>query len=64
MKLATDYDATDKVNAITHIARTSEKGEVLTHAHLNTYEAPFNKLGEKELCPGSVMLDKINAALR
>ena len=75
-KLATDYDPTDKVNAITHIARAAEKGEVLTgllylspesedlHAHLNTYEAPLNKLGEKELCPGSVMLDKINAALR
>jgi len=75
-KLASDYDPTDKVNAITHIARASEKGEVLTgllylspesedlHAHLNTYEAPFNKLGEKELCPGSAMLDKINAGLR
>jgi 2-oxoglutarate ferredoxin oxidoreductase subunit beta len=75
-KLAADYDPTDKVNAITHIARAAEKGEVLTgllyvsrdaedlHAHLNTYEAAFNKLGEKELCPGSAMLDKINAALR
>src|ERR671938_212063 len=64
-KLASDYDPTDKVNATTHIARASEKGEVLTgllyvspesedlHAHLNTYEAPFNKLAEKELCPGS-----------
>ena len=75
-KLATDYDPTDKVNAITHIARAVEKGEVLTgllylspdsedlHAHLNTYPAAFNKLGEKELCPGSAMLDKINAGLR
>src|SRR5919202_1299741 len=75
-KLASDYDPTDKVNAITHIARASEKGEVLTgllyvspdaqdlHANLNTYEAAFNKLGEKDLCPGSAMLDKINAALR
>src|SRR5437764_915818 len=75
-KLASDYDPSDKVNAITHIARASEKGEVLTgllylspdaedlHAHLNTHEAPFNKLGEKDLCPGSAMLDKINAALR
>jgi len=75
-KLAADYDPTDKVNAITHIARASEKGEVLTgllylspesedlHAHLNTYDAPFNKLAEKELCPGSAMLDKINSALR
>jgi 2-oxoglutarate ferredoxin oxidoreductase subunit beta len=75
-KLAADYDPSDKVNAITHLARAAEKGEVLTgllylsadaedlHAHLNTYEAPFNKLAEKDLCPGSVMLDKINAALR
>ncbi len=75
-KLASDYDPSDKVNAITHIARAAEKGEVLTgllylspdaedlHAHLNTYEAPFNRLGEKDLCPGSAMLDKINAALR
>ena len=22
-------------------------------AHPHTYEAPFNKLGEKDLCPGS-----------
>ncbi|HWI39293.1 MAG TPA: 2-oxoacid:ferredoxin oxidoreductase subunit beta [Burkholderiales bacterium] len=75
-KLATDYDPTDKVNAITHIARAAEKGEVLTgllyvspeaedlHAHLNTDKRPFNKLGAKELCPGSALLDKINAALR
>ena len=75
-KLASDYDPTDKVNATTHIARANEKGEVLTgllylspdsedlHAHLNTYEAAFNKLGEKDLCPGSAMLDKINAGLR
>ena len=75
-KLAADYDPSDKVNAITHIARASEKGEVLTgllylspdaedlHAHLNTYQAPFNKLGEKDLCPGAGMLEKINASLR
>jgi hypothetical protein len=75
-KLAADYDPTDTVNAITHIARAAENGEVLTgllfvspdsedlHAHLNTYEAPFNKLGEGELCPGSSMLDRINAGLR
>ncbi|HZE59011.1 MAG TPA: 2-oxoacid:ferredoxin oxidoreductase subunit beta [Burkholderiales bacterium] len=75
-KLAADYDPTDKVNAVSHIARAAEKGEVLTgllyvspdsedlHAHLNTYPAPFNKLGEKDLCPGSAMLDKINAGLR
>jgi 2-oxoglutarate ferredoxin oxidoreductase subunit beta len=75
-KLSGDYDPTDKINAVTHIARAAEKGEVLTgllyvspdstdlHANLNTYPAAFNKLGAKELCPGSAMLDKINAALR
>jgi 2-oxoglutarate ferredoxin oxidoreductase subunit beta len=75
-KLDADYDPSDKINAVSHIARAAEKGEVLTgllylaadaedlHAHLNTFEAPFNRLGEKELCPGSAMLDKINAAMR
>jgi len=75
-KLAADYDPGDRVNAMTHIARAAEKGEVLTgllylapesqdlHAHLNTTEVPFNKLEEKELCPGAGMLERINAALR
>ena len=34
------------------------------HASLNTVEQPLNALDEKELCPGSAALDKINAALR
>ena len=75
-KLAADYDPTDKINAVNHISQAAAKGEVLTgllylspdaedlHAHLNTYDTPFNKLGEKDLCPGSAMLDKINAGLR
>jgi 2-oxoglutarate ferredoxin oxidoreductase subunit beta len=76
-KLHPDYEPTDKVGAMTAIARAQEKGEVLTgllyvapdaedlHEHLNTYQArPFNALGEKDLCPGAGMLDKINAALR
>jgi 2-oxoglutarate ferredoxin oxidoreductase subunit beta len=76
-KLDADYDPTNKVGAMSAIAHAAEKGEVLTgllyvspdaedlHKHLNTYESrPFNQLGEKDLCPGSAMLDKINAALR
>ena len=75
-KLDADYDPSDKINAVSHIARAAEKGEVLTgllylapdaadlHAHLNTFETPFNRLGEKELCPGSGMLERINAAMR
>ncbi|HVC11266.1 MAG TPA: 2-oxoacid:ferredoxin oxidoreductase subunit beta [Burkholderiales bacterium] len=75
-KLDADYDPTDRINAMTHVARAAEKGEVLTgllyvhpeaedlHAHLNTYGAPLNRLGEKELCPGAGVLEKINASLR
>jgi 2-oxoglutarate ferredoxin oxidoreductase subunit beta len=75
-KIHADYDPSDKINAQAMIASAAFKGEVLTgllylapdaedlHAHLNTYEAPFNRLGEKDLCPGAGMLEKINAALR
>ncbi|HTQ77607.1 MAG TPA: 2-oxoacid:ferredoxin oxidoreductase subunit beta [Burkholderiales bacterium] len=75
-KLDATYDPGSRVNAMTHIAHAAEKGEVLTgllyvhpsaedlHRHLNTYEVPFNRLGEKELCPGTGVLEKINAALR
>jgi len=75
-KIHADYDPSDRINAQAMISSAAHKGEVLTgllylapdaedlHAHLNTYEAPFNRLGEKDLCPGSAMLDKINAALR
>jgi hypothetical protein len=27
-------------------------------------ETPFNKLSEKDLCPGAGMLERINASLR
>ena len=75
-KLHADYDPTDRINATSMIASAAAKGEVLTgllyvnaesedlHAHLNTSETAFNTLGEKELCPGSGMLEKINAGLR
>jgi 2-oxoglutarate ferredoxin oxidoreductase subunit beta len=71
-----EYDPTDRINAATQIQAHAAKGEVLTgllyvnpdsedlHAHLGTYDAPFNTLGEKELCPGAGMLEKINAGLR
>src|SRR5438445_3592280 len=75
-KLSASYDPTDRIGAQDQIAQAAVKGEVLTgllylapdaedlHAHLNTYAVPFNKLAEKDLCPGSAMLDKINAYLR
>ena len=67
---------TGRINATSMIASAAAKGEVLTgllyvkpdsddlHAHLNTYGAAFNTLGAKDLCPGSGMLEKINAGLR
>jgi len=79
MKLRTtrpEYDPTDRINAMTNIQAHAAKGEVLTgllyvnpdsedlHAHLNTFPTAFNTLGAKELCPGSGMLEKINAGLR
>src|SRR5712671_2707924 len=75
-KLHADYDPSDRINATSMIASAAHKGEVLTgllyvapdsedlHGHLNTYEQAFNTLGENELCPGSAMLEKINAGLR
>ena len=75
-KTATGYDPTDRINAQTHISQAAAKGEVLTgllyvnpdsedlHAHLNTFPTAFNTLAEKDLCPGSGMLEKINASLR
>ena len=34
------------------------------HTSLKTVAKPLNTLSEKELCPGSAALDKINAGLR
>jgi 2-oxoglutarate ferredoxin oxidoreductase subunit beta len=34
------------------------------HASLNTVPAPLQSLGRDALCPGSGVLDKINAGLR
>jgi 2-oxoglutarate ferredoxin oxidoreductase subunit beta len=34
------------------------------HDHLGTVAKPLNALGERELCPGSAVLDKFNAGLR
>ena len=34
------------------------------HGSLNTVTDPLNRLADKELCPGSAALEKINASLR
>ena len=75
-KLAADYDPTNRIQAMNFLQERAAKGEVVTgllyvqpdsqdlHEHLNTVETPLNQLSDRELCPGSVALDRINASLR
>ena len=75
-KLAPDYDVHNRIAAMTYLMERQAAGEVVTglvfveaesedlHANLATVEKPLNTLSEKELCPGSAALDKINASLR
>jgi len=75
-KLHADYDAHDRIAAMTYLQQRQAAGEVVTgllyvdpdpdelHALLNTTDTPFNQLGERELCPGSGALAKFNASLR
>src|SRR3954454_493226 len=74
-KLAEGYDPGDRLAAMGHIAAHEARGEILTgllyvragaedlHGHLNTVAVPLNRLGERELCPGSAALAAINAEL-
>ncbi len=75
-KIAADYDPSDKAAALAHIQEKERDGEVATgllyldarprdlHTNLRTVRAPLNSLDEPKLCPGSAVLDGINAGLR
>jgi 2-oxoglutarate ferredoxin oxidoreductase subunit beta len=75
-KLHRDYDPTDRYGALSYMNAHQERGEVVTgllyldpmatdmHVSLNTSETPLFSMAENELCPGSTMLEKINASLR
>ena len=75
-KVDADYDVHDRLAAMGFLQKHAAKGQVVTgllyvdaeaedlHSHLNTVAAPLNTLSEKELCPGSAALEKINASLR
>ena len=75
-KVSADYDANDRLGAMNFLGHHASKGQIVTglifvdsdpedlHRHFNTVDKPLNTLSEKELCPGSAALDKINAALR
>jgi 2-oxoglutarate ferredoxin oxidoreductase subunit beta len=75
-KLNAEYDIRNRLAAVTFLQHHAAEGQIVTgllyvdsrpddlHAHLNTVEAPLNALVEEDLCPGSAMLDRINASLR
>jgi 2-oxoglutarate/2-oxoacid ferredoxin oxidoreductase subunit beta len=75
-KVAADYDPHDRLGAVNFLQRHAAAGQVVTgllyvepepedlHRNFNTVEGPLNALAEADLCPGSAMLDKINASLR
>src|SRR6266511_3239714 len=75
-KVAADYDAHDRIGAMTFLQQHAAIGQIVTgllyvdpepedlHRNFNTVGAPLNSLAEAELCPGSAMLEKINASLR
>ncbi len=75
-KLNDEYDPGDRLAAQNFLARHAAKGEVVTgllyidpeaddlHAHFDTVPLALNTLGESELCPGQVALDRLNAGLR
>ena len=75
-KVDASYDANNRIAAMNYSQEHHAKGEVVTgllyvepkpqelHDYLHTVETPFNRLSERELCPGSAALAKLNASLR
>jgi 2-oxoglutarate ferredoxin oxidoreductase subunit beta len=75
-KINAEYDVHDRLAAMTFLQGHAAEGRIVTgllyverdpvdlHRHANTVEQPLNTLSEKELCPGSAALAKINASLR
>jgi 2-oxoglutarate ferredoxin oxidoreductase subunit beta len=75
-KIDPTYDPHDKAKAMAYLQDRQAKGEVVTgllyleddaediHRHLNTVDTPLNRLGEKELCPGSAKLAAVNDEYR
>ena len=75
-KLASNYDPHDRVDALAHVLRAAEAGEVVTgllyvdpdagdcHDILGTPAEPLNALDESTLCPGAEALEAVNDGLR
>lgn len=75
-KLDADFDPRDRTSALTYLQTHQDKGEIVTgllyldptemdlHSILDTVDQPLNSLTEKELCPGTEVLETINQSLR
>jgi 2-oxoglutarate ferredoxin oxidoreductase subunit beta len=71
-----DYDLTSKREAMNNIESVREQEKILTgliyankdlpdtHQKINTVSKPLNSLNKDELCPGSGILDALNAGFR
>ncbi|EED35110.1 thiamine pyrophosphate enzyme domain protein TPP-binding [Luminiphilus syltensis NOR5-1B] len=71
-----DYDIEDRQSALQAAHHYASEGKILTgllyierdseelHDVLDTSRRPLNSMDEKQLCPGSRLLDSINAGLR
>ena len=75
-KLASHYDPTDRITAISNLQEHQARGEIVTgllyvdpeaedlHDYLGTVETPLNQLCDADLTPGAGALDALNASLR
>ena len=75
-KLASDYDASDRIAAMNYLQTHHARGEIVTgllyvdpgsddmHDYLGTPARPLNAMDDAELCPGSSALERLNASLR
>ncbi len=75
-KLTNDWDPNNRISAMNAIEKAREKEQVLTgllylntdygdlHEILDTTDIPLNRLAEKDLCPGPLVLEGINKGLQ
>jgi len=75
-KLEKNWDPLNRISAMNAVQKSRVKGEILTgllyidpetselHEMIKTSDRPLNALTEKELCPGSKALAKLNESLR
>jgi 2-oxoglutarate/2-oxoacid ferredoxin oxidoreductase subunit beta len=75
-KLATDWNPLDRTSAVNAVLKAKSRNEILTgllylnpdsedlHNLIKTSDKPLNSLNQAELCPGSKVLEEINAEFR